>query len=68
MRPEEAGVSGDTPCDIAAARKAGMDAIAVRSGGFSDEALQGAIAIYDDVAALLARFDASPLSVVEEAF
>ena len=68
VRPEEAVVIGDTPYDIAAARKAGMDAIAVRSGGFPDEVLGGAIAIYDEVAALLARFDASPLSVVEEAF
>lgn len=68
VKSEEAVVIGDTPYDIAAARKAGMDAIAVRSGGFPDEALQGAIAIYDDVVTLLARFDASPLSVVEEAF
>ena len=63
----EALVIGDTPYDIQAACRAGMQAIAVRSGGFADEALQGAIAIYDDVAALLARFDASPLSRIEEA-
>lgn len=63
----EALVIGDTPYDIQAACRAGMQAIAVRSGGFSDPALQGPIAIYDDVAALLARFDASPLSRIEEA-
>jgi len=36
--------------------------IAVRSGGFTDEALSGAVAIYDDVAALLADFDRSPIN------
>ena len=64
---EEAVVIGDTPYDVQAACRAGMGAIAVRSGKFPDEALSGAIAITDDVAALLERFDASPLSRVEEA-
>lgn len=63
----EALVIGDTPYDIQAACRAGMRAIAVRSGGFPDDALNGAIAIYDDVATLLARFEASPLSRIEEA-
>lgn len=60
-------VVGDTPFDIAAARGAGIRTVAVRSGGFTDEALKDASAIYDDVATLLARFDASPLSRIEEA-
>lgn len=55
-------VIGDTPYDIEAAARCGIDALAIRSGGFADERLAGAIAIYDDVAALLAGFDASPLS------
>jgi membrane protein len=63
----QALVIGDTPYDIQAACQAGMDSIAVRSGKFADPALQGAIAIFDDVAALLTRFDASPLSRIEEA-
>jgi membrane protein len=58
----EAVVVGDTPYDIEAARRAGIDTVAVRSGGFADEALRGAVAIYDGVAALLADFDASPLN------
>jgi HAD superfamily hydrolase (TIGR01509 family) len=53
---------GDTPYDIEAARGAGVKTIALRSGLFSDEDLAGAIAIYDDTADLLARFDESPLS------
>lgn len=63
----EALVVGDTPYDIAAADKAGIRTIAVRSGGFDDEKLSGALAIFDDVAELLARFDSSPLSRVQEA-
>jgi len=58
----EAVVVGDTPFDIEGAAKAGIAAVAVRSGGFSDDALAGAVAIYDDVADLLARFDGSPLA------
>jgi membrane protein len=62
--PAEALVIGDTPFDIIAARGAGMEAVAVRSGRFSDEALEAErpVAIYDDVAAILAGFDRSPLA------
>ena len=59
---EEAVVVGDTPYDIEAARRSGIDAVAVRSGGFPDETLHDAVAIYDDVGGLLADFDRSPLS------
>jgi HAD superfamily hydrolase (TIGR01509 family) len=57
-------VVGDTPYDVEAAAKCGIGTVAVRSGGFSDDALlqAGAIALYDDVAALLGDFDASPLN------
>jgi HAD superfamily hydrolase (TIGR01509 family) len=56
-------VVGDTPYDIEAAGKCGITGVAVRSGGFSDKVLSeaGAIAIYDDVAALLADYAGSPL-------
>jgi len=56
-------VVGDTPYDVEAAARCGMAAVAVRSGGFSDDVLRqaGAVAIYDDVAALLAGYDRSPL-------
>nr|WP_303652532.1 HAD family hydrolase [Paludisphaera mucosa] len=52
---------GDTPYDVEAATKAGVAVIAVRSGGWADEDLRGAIAVYDDVADLLAHYDDSPL-------
>jgi len=62
VRPEDALVVGDTPFDIAAASRAGLAAVAVRSGLFSDESLAGAVAIYDGVADILACFEDSPLS------
>ncbi len=55
-------VIGDTPYDIEAARKAGLRTIAVRSGGFPEETLQGAIAIYNDPSDLLANYGSSLLS------
>ncbi len=56
-------VVGDTPYDIEAAGKCGIAAVALRSGKFPDEVLRdaGAIEIYDDAAALLAGYAASPL-------
>jgi len=51
----------DTPYDIEAAGKVGVGVIAFRSGGFSDEDLAGAIAIYDDPADLLEHYDESLL-------
>ncbi|NJC06791.1 membrane protein [Sphingomonas kaistensis] len=62
VAPDEALVVGDSPYDIRAAGAAGIRAVAVRSGLFDDEALAGAIAIYDNVGDLLDRFDESPLS------
>lgn len=53
---------GDTPYDIESAGKAGIAAVALRSGGFSDDALAGAVAIYDNAARLLAEFDTSALA------
>ena len=53
---------GDTPYDIEAAAKAGVEVIAFRSGGFEDEDLDDALAIYDGAADLLARYDDSPLA------
>ena len=52
---------GDTPYDVEAAGRAGVRSIAFRCGGWEDERLRDAIAIYDGPADLLTRFDASPL-------
>jgi HAD superfamily hydrolase (TIGR01509 family) len=64
--PAESILIGDTPYDIAAARRAGVRTIAVRCGGWGDDDLFGAIAIYDDPAELLASIDRSPLAALGE--
>jgi HAD superfamily hydrolase (TIGR01509 family) len=63
-KPGEAMVVGDTPYDILAAARCGIRAVAVLSGGFPEQDLRdaGAVAIYPDVAALLAGFGESPLA------
>lgn len=55
---------GDTNWDIAAARRAGLEAIAVLSGGFPEAVLReaGAAAIYDSVDELRRELDSSPLA------
>lgn len=53
---------GDTPYDIEAAARVGVRTIAVRCGGWSQESLTGAIAVYADPEELLSQFDASPLT------
>ena len=55
----DAVMVGDTPYDIEAAARAGVRTIAFRCGGWSDGALDGAIAIYDGPWDLLARLDES---------
>ena len=56
-------VIGDTPYDVIAARRAGIDAIAVLSGGFEEEELRRSrpLAIYRDVAELDRDYESSPL-------
>lgn len=64
LDPDQVVMLGDTPYDVEAALRAGIDIIGVRSGGWDDEGLEGAIAVYDDVADLLEQLDSSPLSGV----
>jgi HAD superfamily hydrolase (TIGR01549 family) len=59
--PREAVMIGDTPYDIEASRRAGVPIIAFRCGGWADDDLKGAIAIYDGPWDLLARLEDSPL-------
>jgi HAD superfamily hydrolase (TIGR01509 family) len=61
-RPDEAVMIGDTPYDVKAARTAGVRVIALRSGGWTDEDLHGAEAVYDHPADLLAHLTDSPLA------
>ncbi len=63
--PSHAVLLGDTPYDIEAALRARVPTIALRCGGWWDDAaLAGAVAIYDDPADLLARLHSSVLASV----
>ncbi|MCU1615440.1 MAG: family hydrolase [Frankiales bacterium] len=55
---------GDSTWDVEAAKKAGMPAVVVRSGGFGDDELTeaGAIALFDTPADLTAALDDTPLA------
>jgi HAD superfamily hydrolase (TIGR01509 family) len=60
LPPDELLMLGDTPYDVEAATRAGVLAVALRSGGWPDEDLRGALEIYDDPGDLLRRYDSSP--------
>ncbi len=64
MVASETILVGDTAYDIEAAAGAGVATIALRCGGWRDKDLEGAIAIYDDPADLLAHADTSPLASI----
>ncbi len=56
-KADEVIMIGDTPYDIEAASNAGVKCIAVRCGGWTDDNLQGAVAIFKDPADILDHFD-----------
>jgi HAD superfamily hydrolase (TIGR01509 family) len=60
--PEDAVMIGDTPYDVEAAGRARVATIALRTGGWADDDLAGAIAIYDDPEDLRAHYEHSPLA------
>lgn len=55
---------GDTPWDIEAARRAGVDTICVITGGYSEQELReaGAVAVFESVDDLRRNLDETPLS------
>jgi len=59
---DEAVMIGDTPYDVHAANRAGVACVAFRCGGWNDEALSGAVAIYDGPWSLLSQLGPSPLA------
>lgn len=60
--PDQVMMLGDTPYDIEAATRTGVPTIALRCGGWTNPELNGAVAIYEDPADLLAHFAHSPLA------
>jgi phosphoglycolate phosphatase-like HAD superfamily hydrolase len=63
-RPESALLLGDTPYDVEAGHRAGVEVVALRCGGWGDASLQGAVDIYDDARDILYHFSTSPFSAV----
>ncbi|MFL5904467.1 MAG: HAD family hydrolase, partial [Solirubrobacteraceae bacterium] len=59
---EDAVMVGDTPWDVEAARKAGIETVCVITGGFSEQELRdaGAAAVYASVADLRGKLGSPP--------
>ncbi len=59
----DAVMVGDTPWDVEAARKAGIDTLCVLTGGFSEQELRdaGAAAVYESIPELRRRLGETPL-------
>jgi HAD superfamily hydrolase (TIGR01509 family) len=62
-RPEDALLIGDTVWDVEAAHRAGVDTLAVRTGGFSEQELReaGAVAVFRSIEELRRRLSQTPL-------
>lgn len=60
---DSAVMIGDTPWDVRAAAEAGVDTIAVITGGFSEQELReaGAVAVFESVAELCEQLDTTEL-------
>jgi HAD superfamily hydrolase (TIGR01549 family) len=59
--PGEVVMIGDTPYDVEAALRANVRIVGVRTGGWGDEDLAGAVEIHDDPAAILSALERSVL-------
>jgi HAD superfamily hydrolase (TIGR01509 family) len=59
----DAVMVGDTPWDVKAAKEAGVETVAVLTGGFSEAELRdaGAIAVFENMEQLRARLASTPL-------
>jgi len=64
LKAADALFVGDTVWDVEAAKRAGLDCVAVLTGGIPEHDLRdaGAVAVYRDVRHLLDEFDDSPLA------
>jgi HAD superfamily hydrolase (TIGR01549 family) len=60
---DDATMLGDTPWDVEAARKAGLETVCVLTGGFSEQELRdaGAVAVFDSIEELRERLGETPL-------
>jgi HAD superfamily hydrolase (TIGR01509 family) len=60
--PSQAVMLGDTPYDVEASGRAGVRCVAFRCGGWDDDALSDAVAVYQDAADLLEHYETSPFA------
>jgi HAD superfamily hydrolase (TIGR01509 family) len=62
--PDDAVMLGDTPWDCEAARRAGVETVALMTGGFSEQELgdAGAAAVFESLPELLERIEETPLA------
>ena len=60
---KDAVMVGDTPWDVEAAKKAGIETVCILTGGFSRDELEeaGAVAVFESVAELRKRIGDTPL-------
>jgi HAD superfamily hydrolase (TIGR01509 family) len=63
-KPDDAVMLGDTPWDCEAARRAGVETVALMTGGFSEQELTeaGAVAVFESLPDLLERIEETPLA------
>jgi len=56
---DDATMLGDTPWDVEAARKAGLETVCLVTGGFSEQELRdsGAVAVFESIAEIRERLD-----------
>ena len=61
---DQAVLVGDSTWDCEAAKRAGVPAVAILTGGFSEQELRdaGAVAVFDSIPALDQRLDETPLA------
>jgi phosphoglycolate phosphatase-like HAD superfamily hydrolase len=60
--PAHSVMIGDTPYDVEAATRSGIEIVALESGGWSADDLAGAIAVYRDPSHLLVEYERSPFA------
>jgi HAD superfamily hydrolase (TIGR01509 family) len=60
----DAAMLGDTPWDVKAAKAAGVETVALLTGGFSEQEVSeaGAVAVFESIADLRARLDDTPFA------
>ena len=61
---DSAAMLGDTPWDCKAAERAGIETVALMTGGFSEQQLReaGAVAVFESIPELLERIDDTPFA------